>query len=161
MITAVVQVSTVTRPPLCFVSPAPPGINPLEHESIALDIPNSYSTFPLRSAPHTYSSRTLSIPMEEPTLPSSPLTQTTTSTFPLRSTPNTLPSSPPSQTTSTFPRTTQPRELPQQRLPESFNLVTTLPAAFSLRTDSVVTLCRARMEHRNVVLRVLNGQWGG
>ncbi|XP_062321813.1 tyrosine-protein kinase STYK1b [Osmerus eperlanus] len=117
---------------------APAGINPLEHESIALDIPNSYSTFPLRSTPNTHSSRTIAVPVGDLTLPSSPPPQSTTTT------------------TISFPRTTQPRELPRQRLPESFNLVTTLPAAFSLRTDSVVTLCRARMEHRNVVLRVLN-----
>uniref|UniRef100_A0A667Y3Z8 Serine/threonine/tyrosine kinase 1b n=1 Tax=Myripristis murdjan TaxID=586833 RepID=A0A667Y3Z8_9TELE len=86
---------------------APPGINVLEHESIALDVPSSYSTF---NPPHTYSSKNLSFP----------------------------------------------RELPRQRLPESFNLVTPLPAAFSLRSDSAVSLYRARMENRNVVLRVLN-----
>lgn len=50
----------------------------------------------------------------------------------------------------------QPRELPRQRLPESFNLVTPLTVAFSLRSDSSVSLYRARMENRNVVLRVLN-----
>uniref|UniRef100_A0A669BC25 Serine/threonine/tyrosine kinase 1b n=1 Tax=Oreochromis niloticus TaxID=8128 RepID=A0A669BC25_ORENI len=90
---------------------APSGINVLEHESIALDMPNSYSTF---HPPHTY--------LNKPTF--------------------TLPP--------------QPRELPRQRLPESFNLVTPLSGTFSLRTDSSVSLYRARMENRNVVLRVLN-----
>uniref|UniRef100_A0A4W6DA40 Serine/threonine/tyrosine kinase 1b n=1 Tax=Lates calcarifer TaxID=8187 RepID=A0A4W6DA40_LATCA len=84
---------------------APPGINVLEHESIALDMPSSYSTF---HPPNTYSSKNLSM------------------------------------------------ELPRQRLPESFNLVTPLPTAFSLRSDSTVSLYRARMENRNVILRVLN-----
>lgn len=51
----------------------------------------------------------------------------------------------------------QPRELPRQRLPESFNLVNPLPTTFSLPTDSTVSLYRARMDNRNVVLRVLNG----
>ncbi|KAK5922130.1 hypothetical protein CgunFtcFv8_019426 [Champsocephalus gunnari] len=55
-----------------------------------------------------------------------------------------------------FTPITQPRELPRQRLPESFNLVTPLTVAFSLRSDSSVSLYRARMEERNVVLRVLN-----
>uniref|UniRef100_A0A3Q3XEQ2 Protein kinase domain-containing protein n=1 Tax=Mola mola TaxID=94237 RepID=A0A3Q3XEQ2_MOLML len=49
----------------------------------------------------------------------------------------------------------QPRELPRQRLPESFNLVDPLPTAFSLRSDSTMSLYRARMDNRNVVLRVL------
>lgn len=51
----------------------------------------------------------------------------------------------------------QPRELPRQRLPESFNLVNPLPTTFSLPSDSTVSLYRARMDNRNVVLRVLNG----
>uniref|UniRef100_A0A3B4U8T4 Serine/threonine/tyrosine kinase 1b n=1 Tax=Seriola dumerili TaxID=41447 RepID=A0A3B4U8T4_SERDU len=87
---------------------APPGINVLEHESIALDMPSSYSTF---HPPNTYSSKNPSM---------------------------------------------SPRELPRQRLPESFNLVSPLPSAFSVRSDSSVSLYRARMENRNVVLRVLN-----
>uniref|UniRef100_A0A3B4HB03 Tyrosine-protein kinase STYK1-like n=1 Tax=Pundamilia nyererei TaxID=303518 RepID=A0A3B4HB03_9CICH len=87
---------------------APSGINVLEHESIALDMPNSYSTF---QSPHTYLNKAFS---------------------------------------------NSPRELPRQRLPESFNLVTPLSGTFSLRTDSSVSIYRARMENRNVVLRVLN-----
>ncbi|XP_029928925.1 tyrosine-protein kinase STYK1b [Myripristis murdjan] len=110
---------------------APPGINVLEHESIALDVPSSYSTF---NPPHTYSSKNLSF-VDAPSLPPSPHHQSLKFSF----TP-----------------TVQPRELPRQRLPESFNLVTPLPAAFSLRSDSAVSLYRARMENRNVVLRVLN-----
>uniref|UniRef100_A0A7N6BBN7 Protein kinase domain-containing protein n=1 Tax=Anabas testudineus TaxID=64144 RepID=A0A7N6BBN7_ANATE len=84
---------------------APEGINVLEHESIALDMPNSYSTF---HPPNTHNSKNLS-----------------------------------------------PRELPRQRLPESFNQVTALSSAFSLRSEPSVSLYRARMENRNVVLRVL------
>lgn len=111
---------------------APPGINVLEHESIALDMPSTYSTF---HPPNTYSTKKLSMSVETPSLPSSP---------------------PPQPAKPAFTPIVQPRELPRQRLPESFNLVTPLPAAFSLRSDSSVSLYRARMENRNVVLRVLN-----
>uniref|UniRef100_UPI0037E84D6E tyrosine-protein kinase STYK1b n=1 Tax=Semicossyphus pulcher TaxID=241346 RepID=UPI0037E84D6E len=111
---------------------APPGINVLEHESIALDIPSSYSTF---TPPDSYPTKTLSMPVVAPALPPSP---------------------PQQNYQHTFTPVPQPRELPRQRLPESFNLVTPLPAAFSLRSDSSVSLYRARMENRNVVLRVLN-----
>ena len=70
-----------------------------------------------------------------------------------------IPSSPPPQPfMPSFTPIVQPRELPRQRLPESFNLVTPLAVAFSLRSDSSVSLYRARMENRNVVLRVLNGE---
>ncbi|XP_070768081.1 tyrosine-protein kinase STYK1b [Enoplosus armatus] len=111
---------------------APPGINVLEHESIALDMPSSYSTF---HPPNTYPSKNLSMSVVTPSLPPSP---------------------PPQPFKPSFVPIVQPRELPRQRLPESFNLVTPLPAAFSLRSDSFVSLYRARMENRNVVLRVLN-----
>ncbi|XP_067250637.1 tyrosine-protein kinase STYK1b [Chanodichthys erythropterus] len=49
----------------------------------------------------------------------------------------------------------KPRELPRQRLPENFKGVSPLPASYSLKSDSSVSLYRARMENRNVVLRVL------
>ncbi|CAJ1062472.1 tyrosine-protein kinase STYK1b [Xyrichtys novacula] len=111
---------------------APPGINVLEHESIALDVPSSYSTF---NPPNSYPSKNLTTPVVAPTFTPSPPQQTFQPSF----TP-----------------VVQPRELPRQRLPESFNLVSPLPAAFSLRSDSSVSLYRARMENRNVVLRVLN-----
>ncbi|XP_051812672.1 tyrosine-protein kinase STYK1b isoform X2 [Acanthochromis polyacanthus] len=104
---------------------APPGINVLEHESIALDSPSSYSTF---HPPNTYQSKRLSTPVLPPPVLPPPV----------------------------FTPIVQPRELPRQRLPESFNLVSPLPAAFSLKSDSSVLLYRARMENRNVVLRVLN-----
>lgn len=52
---------------------------------------------------------------------------------------------------------TKPRELPRQRLPENFKGVSPLPASYSLKSDSSVSLYRARMENRNVVLCVLNG----
>lgn len=111
---------------------APPGINVLEHESIALEEPTSYSTFhPL----NTYTPKSLSMSVVTPSIPSSPTPQ---------------PFKP------SFTPIVQPRELPRQRLPESFNLVTPLPTAFSLKSDSSVSLYRARMENRNVVLRVLN-----
>ncbi|KAM8734869.1 tyrosine-protein kinase STYK1b isoform 2-T2 [Acanthopagrus schlegelii] len=111
---------------------APPGINVLEHESIALDVPSSYSTF---HPPNTYASRNFSKSAFTPSIPSSP---------------------PPQPFVPSFTPIVQPRELPRQRLPESFNLVTPLTVAFSLRSDSSVSLYRARMENRNVVLRVLN-----
>ncbi|XP_067457335.1 tyrosine-protein kinase STYK1b [Thunnus thynnus] len=111
---------------------APPGINVLEHESIALDVPSSYSTF---HPPNTYPAKNLSTSVDTPSFPSSP---------------------PPQPFQPSFKPIVQPRELPRKRLPESFNLVTPLPTAFSLRSDSTVSLYRARMENRNVVLRVLN-----
>lgn len=51
----------------------------------------------------------------------------------------------------------KPRELPRQRLPENFKGVSPLPASYSLKSDSSISLYRARMENRNVVLRVLKG----
>lgn len=51
----------------------------------------------------------------------------------------------------------KPKELPRQRLPENFKGVSPLPASYSLKSDSSVSLYRARMENRNVVLRVLKG----
>ncbi|XP_029308207.1 tyrosine-protein kinase STYK1b [Cottoperca gobio] len=111
---------------------APPGINVMEHESIALDVPSSYSTF---HPPNNYLSKTLSVSVDKPPLP---------------------PNHPPQPSKPSFIPIAQPRELPRQRLPESFNLVTPLPVAFSLRSETSVSLYRARMENRNVVLRVLN-----
>ncbi|XP_041843829.1 tyrosine-protein kinase STYK1b [Melanotaenia boesemani] len=111
---------------------APPGINVLEHESIALDMPNSYSTF---QPPNSYITKNLSTTVSTPAPPASPQPQPYTPSF--------IPIA-------------QPRELPRQRLPESFNLVTPLPAAFSLHSDAPVSFYRARMENRNVILRVLN-----
>lgn len=129
---------TILSLPLCLflnlLFIAPPGINVLEHESIALDMPSSYSTF---NPPNTYPSKNLSKPVVTHSLPPSP---------------------PPQPFQPSFTPIVQPRELPRQRLPESFNLVTPLPSAFSLRSDSSVSLYRARMENRNVVLRVLNGE---
>ena len=121
---------------LDFLSVAPPGINVMEHESIALDVHSSYSTF---NPPSNYLSKNLTVAMDKPFLP--------------------LPPDPPPQPFKpSFTPIAQPRELPRQRLPESFNLVTPLTVAFSLRSDSSVSLYRARMEDRNVVLRVLNGE---
>jgi len=118
---------------------APPGINVMEHESIALDTSSTYSTFIPQSM---YPSRTPSKTMATLSLP-----------------PGLPPSLPPSLTPQplqpSFTPIVQPRELPRQRLPESFKLVTPLPVAFSLRSDTAVSLYRARMENRNVVLRVL------
>ncbi|KAM4580962.1 tyrosine-protein kinase STYK1b isoform 1-T2 [Odontesthes bonariensis] len=111
---------------------APPGINVLEHESIALDIPSSYSTF---QPPNTYPTKNLSTAV---------------------ATPSVTPTPPPQPYKPSYTPIVQPRELPRQRLPESFNLVTPMPGAFSLRSDTSVSLYRARMENRNVVLRVLN-----
>lgn len=121
---------------LSLISPstAPPGINALEGESIALDMPSSYSTF---HPPTTYPSKNFSTSVVTPSFPPSP---------------------PPQPIKPSFTPVVQPRELPRQRLPESFNLVTSLPVAFSLRSDSSVSLYRARMENRNVVLRVLKGE---
>ena len=120
--------------PLPLLSLAPPGINVLEHESIALDVPNTYSTF---QPPKNYLTKTISTTVSTAVVPPGPA---------------------PQPFVPSFTPIVQPRELPRQRLPESFNLVTPLPAAFSLRSDSSVSLYRARMENRNVVLRVLNGE---
>uniref|UniRef100_A0A3B3V6I9 Serine/threonine/tyrosine kinase 1b n=1 Tax=Poecilia latipinna TaxID=48699 RepID=A0A3B3V6I9_9TELE len=109
----------------------PPGLNVLEHESIALDMPTSYSTF---DASKTYQSQRFPTPMSAPAPSPSPLLD------PIK---------------TSFTPIVQPRELPRQRLPESFNLVAPLQGSFSLRADASVSLYRARMENRNVVLRVL------
>ncbi|KAM9806468.1 tyrosine-protein kinase STYK1b isoform 1-T4 [Syngnathus typhle] len=108
---------------------APPGINVLEHESIALDMPNTYSTF---QPPSMYASKKLSLSVDMPPLSSGAQAYKPASEVVI-----------------------QPRELPRQRLPESFNLVNPLPGCFPLRSNSSVSLYRARMENRNVVLRVL------
>ncbi|KAM9852177.1 tyrosine-protein kinase STYK1b [Aulostomus maculatus] len=112
---------------------APPGINVLEHESIALDMPSTYSTF------H----------------PPTPVAYSSKSTFRSADTSSLSLSQPEQPLNPPFTPIAQPRELPRQRLPESFNLVTPLPAVFSLRSETVVSLYRARMDNRNVVLRVL------
>ncbi|XP_075897394.1 tyrosine-protein kinase STYK1b [Nelusetta ayraudi] len=125
------QASKVTTRRILQGIDAPPGINVLEHESIALDMPSSYSTF---HPPNTYAPRSGLPPAVKPATPPDPKEE---------------PFKP------SFTPIVQPRELPRQRLPESFNLVTPLPSAFSLRTDCPVSLYRARMENRNVVLRVL------
>ncbi|XP_077431678.1 tyrosine-protein kinase STYK1b [Vanacampus margaritifer] len=111
---------------------APPGINVLEHESIALDMPNSYSTF---HPPSTYASKKLSLSVDMP---------------PVSSGAQAVEYQP------TFDAVVQPRELPRQRLPESFNRVAPLPGSFPLPSNSAVSLYRARMENRNVILQVLN-----
>ncbi|XP_051921158.1 tyrosine-protein kinase STYK1b [Hippocampus zosterae] len=111
---------------------APPGINVLEHESIALDMPNTYSTF---HPPTTYPSKNLSLSVDMPPLSSGAQAPA------YKLAPEAA---------------VQPRELPRQRLPESFDLVTPLPGSFPLRSNSAVSLYRARMENRNVILRVLN-----
>ncbi|XP_061804324.2 tyrosine-protein kinase STYK1b [Nerophis lumbriciformis] len=110
---------------------APPGINVLEHESIAMDMPNTYSTF---HPPSSY-------PAKNPSVVDSPPLLAQAQDLPPYKTP--------------FAPVAQPRELPRQRLPEAFNLVSPLRGSFSLRSDSSVSLYRARMENRNVVLRVL------
>ncbi|XP_034030434.1 tyrosine-protein kinase STYK1-like isoform X2 [Thalassophryne amazonica] len=110
---------------------APAGINVLEHESITLDMPSSYSTV---QPPKTFSPK--SFPLSDGT-PSPP------------------PGHPYSDFKPSFTPITQPRELPRQRLPESFNLVSPLPVAFTLHSSSSISLYRARMENKNVVLRVL------
>ncbi|XP_077454705.1 tyrosine-protein kinase STYK1b [Stigmatopora argus] len=107
---------------------APPGINVLEGESIALDMP-TYSTF---QAPTTATHKKLSLSVDMPPVSSAGAYNPASEIV------------------------VQPRELPRQRLPESFNLVTPLPGSFSLRANSSVSLYRARMDNRNVILRVLN-----
>ncbi|TSL82550.1 Tyrosine-protein kinase STYK1 [Bagarius yarrelli] len=98
---------------------APPGLNALEGESIALDVSPTYSTF--------------------------------TSSFrgggPARGIDN------PGFSNASL---LNPREAPRQRLPEKFKLVSSLPSSYALKSDSSVSLYRARMENRNVVLHVLN-----
>lgn len=116
---------------------APPGLNALEHESIALDMSSTFSTF---TPPYPYVSK--------------PLSRSVSTISTLPAPPQQPPPKP--EFKHSFTPIVQPRELPRQRLPESFNLVTPLPVAFSLRSDSSVSLYRARMENRNVVLRVLN-----
>ncbi|XP_041964083.1 tyrosine-protein kinase STYK1b [Alosa sapidissima] len=114
---------------------APPGINPLEHESIALDLP-SYSTFtPLASSSGVssiYSSSRGSFSVDNDTF-----------------------SLPPGSVSADTVAMVGAAKEPRQRLPEKFKLVTPLPSSYSLKSDSTVSLYRARMDNRNVVLRVL------
>ncbi|XP_060777078.1 tyrosine-protein kinase STYK1b isoform X2 [Neoarius graeffei] len=97
---------------------APPGLNALEGESIALDLPTTYSTF----ASSVRSGRTAR-GIDNPVFSNDVLLN--------------------------------PREPPRQRLPEKFKLVSSLPSLFALKSDGMVSLYRARMENRNVVLHVL------
>ncbi|KAG5270806.1 hypothetical protein AALO_G00172520 [Alosa alosa] len=114
---------------------APPGINPLEHESIALDLP-SYSTFtPLASSSGVssiYSSGRGSFSVDNDTF-----------------------SLPPGSVSADTVAMVGAAKEPRHRLPEKFKLVTPLPSSYSLKSDSTVSLYRARMDNRNVVLRVL------
>lgn len=109
---------------------APRGLNALEGERIALDT-TSYMTF-----------NTLSQIKEYPSDHASTNVAFTDGRGSFGA------------TASAF---TKPQELPRQRLPENFNGVSPLPASYSLKTDTSVLLYRARMENRNVVLRVLQG----
>ncbi|XP_026781782.3 tyrosine-protein kinase STYK1b [Pangasianodon hypophthalmus] len=114
------NVPRVSRGPTRIINgiDAPPGLNALEGESIALDLSSTYSTFttlvrgggPARG-------------IDNPVFGDAALLN--------------------------------PREAPRQRLPEKFKLVTSLPSSFALKSDSKVSLYRARMENRNVVLHVL------
>uniref|UniRef100_W5KS33 Serine/threonine/tyrosine kinase 1b n=1 Tax=Astyanax mexicanus TaxID=7994 RepID=W5KS33_ASTMX len=112
---------------------APAGLNALEGESIALDTAPTYFTF--SSAPTTRASykpeRSLGVD-------------------------NLAFSGDGGSFGAASSALGNPRELPRQRLPEKFNRVTALLSSYSLKTDSSVSLYRARMENRNVVLRVLN-----
>ncbi|KAL2084107.1 hypothetical protein ACEWY4_019625 [Coilia grayii] len=112
---------------------APLGINPLEHESIALDLP-SYSTFTPPSSSGVssiYSSGRGSLSTDNDAF---------NGAYAISHTPSTL--------------GIMGRE-PRQRLPEKFKLVTPLSSSYSLKSDETVSLYRARMDNRNVVLRVL------
>ncbi|XP_063055357.1 tyrosine-protein kinase STYK1b isoform X2 [Engraulis encrasicolus] len=119
---------------------APLGINPLEHESIALDLP-SYSTFtppPSSSSgvSSIYSSGRGSFGADNDTF---------------RGAYGPAPVPAPGPALGTIGRGPEPR----QRLPEKFKLVTPLPTSYSLKSDGTVSLYRARMDNRNVVMRVL------
>lgn len=123
---------------------APPGLNPLEHETIALDLP-SYSTFhapPSSSGVSSiYSSGRGSFSADNDSFKASigigrSLSSVSAATLPA----------------GAF--STAPKE-PRQRLPEKFKVVTPLPSSYSLKSDKAVSLYRARMDNRNVVLRVL------
>ncbi|XP_028833635.1 tyrosine-protein kinase STYK1b isoform X2 [Denticeps clupeoides] len=118
---------------------APVGINPLEHESIAMDLP-SYSTFAPSSKSHSsgYSSDHLD------------------STFSISNGSFKNCGSYSGATNDSTSFSFSPRELPRQQLPEKFNRVSSLPASYSIKTNCAVSLYRARMDNRDVVLRVLN-----
>ncbi|XP_066539801.1 tyrosine-protein kinase STYK1b [Hoplias malabaricus] len=112
---------------------APRGLNALEGESIALDSAPSYFTF--SAAPAARSS-----------LRPAPYLGVDNLAF----------SSDGGSFGAAGSALANPREVPRQRLPEKFNKVTALLSSYSLKSDSSVSLYRARMENRNVVLRVLN-----
>lgn len=130
-----------------FVVPAAPlGINPLEHESIALDLP-SYSTF---HPPHEPSSSGVSSVYSSGRSSFSANNDTFKGAFGIDRSPSSI-------SAVTIGMGTAPKEV-RQRLPEKFKLVTPLPSSYSLKSDDAVSLYRARMDHRNVVLRVLKGE---
>ncbi|XP_017321230.1 tyrosine-protein kinase STYK1b [Ictalurus punctatus] len=97
---------------------APPGLNALEGESIALNFSPTYSTFAssVRGGGREHG-------IENPAFGNAALLSA--------------------------------RDAPRQRLPEKFKLVTSLQGSYALKSDSRVSLYRARMENRNVVLHVL------
>ncbi|KAJ8289907.1 hypothetical protein GJAV_G00006630 [Gymnothorax javanicus] len=100
---------------------APFGINPLEHENIALDVPPSYSTF-------VGPQQNLAFTVDEPAH---------------------------ANFNNSQPPSAMPAELPEQRMPESFKMISPLPLTFSMRAGDAVSLYRARMGHRDVILRIL------
>ncbi|KAI4896916.1 hypothetical protein NFI96_031609 [Prochilodus magdalenae] len=112
---------------------APRGLNAMEGESIALDIAPSYFTF--NTAPPARASYRPDSSFGVDNLAFS----TDNGSF-----------------GAAGSAMANPRELPRQRLPEKFNRVTALLSSYSIKSDSSVSLYRARMENRNVVLRVLN-----
>ncbi|KAL7887113.1 hypothetical protein AOLI_G00048340 [Acnodon oligacanthus] len=112
---------------------APLGLNPLEGESIALDTAPSYFTF--TTAPPTSASYNYDASLGVDNL-----------AFSIDG----------GNFGAAGSALMNPRELPRQRLPEKFNRVTALLSSYSVKSDSSVSLYRARMENRNVVLRVLN-----
>ncbi|KAK3551497.1 hypothetical protein QTP70_017377, partial [Hemibagrus guttatus] len=115
------SVRPVSRRPPRIVNgiDAPPGLNALEGESIALDVSPTYDTFTssLRGGGPARG-------IDNPVFSNAALLSA--------------------------------REAPRQRLPDKFKLVSSLPSSYALKVDSNVSLYRARMENRNVVLHVLN-----
>ncbi|XP_026858932.2 tyrosine-protein kinase STYK1b [Electrophorus electricus] len=110
---------------------APLGLNVLEGESIALDDTPSYFTFSTStSAPHRPGQASHGV--------------------------HNLAFIADGGSFGGGPLLSDQWDAPRQRLPEKFKLVTSLPCSYSLKSDHVVSLYRARMENRNVVLRVLN-----
>ncbi|KAM9386390.1 tyrosine-protein kinase STYK1 isoform 1-T2 [Pholidichthys leucotaenia] len=117
---------------------APPGINPLEHEEVPMTVqPTRQNHRPTQAAPPLHTSR------ERPTRAPPPPQPQPSRDRPTRGPPPPYPSG----------------ERPHGAL--SFSQVRAMPTSFAVNNNDTFSLYRARMDNRNVVLRVLKESANG